>query len=158
MVDHKTFIRKDITKKAGRYGDHDLPYVVPVNVLEFLDEIDIIEALFGKEQFTIVFSQSGPAEPVDARMSRLPDGAWTGTKGSRYTRVSAVLLATQLSAYNIPRANLRLYHNPWAQRPYQSVLTRLPQAVPRYNRMEHIDGESTKAIFGLPAAWPKDAG
>ena len=157
-VDRRTPIRDAITEKAGRYGVLDLPYVVAVNVLEFIDEIDILEALFGKEQFTILLSKSGPAETVNTRMSRLPDGAWSGTGGPRYTRVSAVLLATRLSVYNIPRANFRLYHNPWAYRPYQSVLTRLPQAVPRDNRMEHIDGESTEAIFGLPSSWPDEAG
>jgi len=157
-VDHRTSIKEAITEKAGRYGDLDLPYVVAVNVLEFVDEIDIMEALFGKEQFTVMFSDSGPAEPVDTQVSRLPDGAWTGLAGPRYTRVSAVLVATRLSAYGIPRANLRLYHNPWAQRLYKSVLTRLPQAMPRDNRMERIDGESTEAIFGLPASWPEEAG
>ena len=157
-VDHRTPIGNAIIKKAGRYGNLDLPYVVAVNVLEFIDEIDIMEALFGKEQFTIVFSQSGPTKLVDTRMSRFPDGAWIGTGGPRYTRVSAVLLATRLSIYNIPRANLCLYHNPWAQMPYQSVLTRLPQAVPKDNHMQYIDGESTGVIFGLPISWPDEAG
>ncbi len=157
-VDHRIPIREAIVEKAGRYGDLDLPYVVAVNVLEFINKIDVMEALFGKEQFTIAFSQSKPTEPVDIRASRLPNGAWTGTGGPRYTRVSAVLLATQLSAHSVPRANLRLYHNPWAQRPYRSVLTRLPQAIPRDNCMEYIDGETTGAIFGLPASWPENAG
>ena len=152
LVDYRTPIREAITKKAGRYGNLDLPYVVAVNVLESIDEIDVMEALFGKEQFTIVFSPSRPVEPVDIRMSRLPDGAWVKADGPRYTRVSAVLLATELYVHNIPRANLRLYHNPWAQRPYQSVLTRLPQAVPKDNRMEYIEGESSEVIFGSPAS------
>ena len=156
-VDHTTPVREAITEKAGRYGHLDLPYVVGVNVLEFIDEIDTMEALFGREQFTVVFSRTGPAEPVDTRMSRLPNGAWTGPDGPRYTRVSAVLLATRLFPYNIPRASLRLYHNPWAHRPYQSVLTRLPRAILRDNRMQHVDGEATEGIFDLPASWPQDA-
>lgn len=155
-VDHRTPIRKAITKKARRYGDLDLPYVIAVNVLELIDEVDVREALFGEEQFTILFSQSEPANPVGIRMSRLPNGAYMNDP--TYTRVSAVLLATQLFVDNIPRANLRLYHNPWAQRPYQSVLTRLPQAVLRDNRLEYIEGESIKAIFDFPASWPEGAG
>lgn len=158
LVDHRTPIREAITRKAGRYGDLDLPYVVAVNVLEGIDEIDIAEALFGREQFTVVFSPGRPDEPVDIRMSRLPNGAWTRAGGPRYTRVSAVLLATELYVHNIPRANLRLYHNPWAQRPCQSVLTRLPQAIPKDDRMEYVEGESIEAIFGFPALWPKGAG
>lgn len=152
LVDHRISIREAITRKAGRYGDLDLPYVVAVNVLEGIDEIDIAEALFGREQFTVVFSPGRPDEPVDIRMSRPPNGAWTRAGGPRYTRVSAVLLATELYVHNIPRANLRLYHNPWAQRPYQSVLRRFPQAVPKDNRMEYIEGESSEVIFGSPAS------
>lgn len=158
LVDHRTPIRKAITKKAGRYGDLDLPYVVAVDVLKGIDEIDIMEALFGREQFTAVFSPSRPDGPGHIRMSRLPDGAWTKAGGPKYTRVSAVLLSTELYVHNIPRASLRLYHNPWAQRPYQSVLTRLPQAVPKDNRIEYFEGESIEAIFGFPASWPKGAG
>ena len=157
-IDHRKPIRNAITKKAGRYGDLDLPYVVAVNVLEFIDEIDIMEALFGQEQLTISFSQNGFVNPVDTQISQLPSGAWTEPSGSRYTGVSAVLLASWLQPSNVPRADLCLYHNPWALRPYKSVLTRLPQAVLRDNQMEYVDGESIEKIFALPELWPKDAG
>lgn len=155
-ADHRIPIRDAITKKAGRYGEFDLPYVVAVNVLELADEIDVMEALFGKERFIIVCSQGGPPDVVHTSMSRLPDGAWTGRAGPRYKRVSAALLATRLSTWSIPRAKLRLYHNPWAQRPCQSALARLPQAIPRGKRVEHVNGESVAAILGLPASWPEE--
>jgi len=154
-VDHRTAIRDAIIKKSGRYGVLDLPYIIAVNALEPIDEIDIMEALFGKEQFTVAFSQNEPLEPVRSEMSRLPDGAWTSPYGPRYTRVSGVLLATRLSSWNVPRANLRLYHNPWAQRVYSSVLTRLPQAIPQDDCMKRIDGESPRAILGLSPTWPE---
>jgi hypothetical protein len=152
-VDHRTPIKNTITKKAGRYRDLDLPYVVAVNTLEFVDEIDIFEALFGKEQFNIKLPRIGSSETVETQMSRLPDGVWTGHSGPRYTRVSAVLIANQLSAWNISKSSLRLYHNPWSSKPYQSVLTRLSQAIPRNNCMEYLDGESANVILNLPASW-----
>jgi hypothetical protein len=131
-----------------------------VDILHHPDEIDIMEALFGKEQFIITFDEQGPSEPVESRLSRIPNGAWTSQEGPRYTRVSAVLLATQLSPWNIPRANLRLYHNPWAQKVYKSVLTQLPQAVPvqQENRMRNVDGQSNDLIFGLHPLWPDSDG
>lgn len=130
QFDDETPLRNAITGKAGKYGDLDWPYVIAVNVLGFVDEIDIMEAMFGKNRSSTAFSQN------------------------KNTRVSAVLLATQLSVANIPRANLRLYHNPWAQRPYQSVLTQLPQATLKENHIEAIDGESNQKIFGLHESWP----
>ncbi len=157
-VDHRTPIRDAIVEKAGRYGEIDLPYIVAVNALEPVDETDIMEALFGKEQYTISFSDEEPAEPTASRMSRVLDGAWTSSQGPRNTRVSAVLLATRLSPWNVPRAHLRLYHNPWAQRLYDSVLTRLPQAVPQGGHLRPLDGESVSEIFSLALTWPEEAG
>jgi hypothetical protein len=157
-VDHRTPIRDAIKKKASRYGKLELPYVIAVNALEFVDEIDIMEALFGKEQFTISFSQSHPLERVDTQMSRVPDGAWTSYTGPRNTRISAVLLATKLSPWHLSRGKVCLYHNPWAQKPYSSILTRLPQAVLKGNRMKNIDGESIGSILGLPNSWPAELG
>jgi hypothetical protein len=150
LIDDITPIRDAIIEKAGRYGELDLPFVVAVNVLALIDETEIMQALFGKEQFTVFFSPSEPSESTETQVSRLPDGAWIRHGGPRYTRVSAVLFATLLSPYNFSRVNLHLYHNPWSQRPYKSVLTRLTQIVPRNNQMLQIDGESIEAIFGLP--------
>ncbi len=147
-----TPIRDAIKKKAGRYGELELPYIVAVNTLGFIDEIHIMEALFGKEQ-SVDLSQS---KPVNTQMSRVPDGAWTSRNGPRNTRVSAVLIATRLSPWNLSRGNVRLYHNPWAQKPYTSVLTRLPQAVLEGEHMKKVDGESIGSIFGLPNSWPAE--
>lgn len=157
-VDHRTPIRNAINKKAGRYGELELPYIVAVNVLEYIDEIDIMEALFGKEQFTISFSQGHPLKPVDTQMSRILDGVWTSHEGPRNTRVSAVLLATQLSPWRLSSGKVCLYHNPWAQKSYSSVLTRLPQAVLEDNHMKKVDGESIGSILGLPNSWPTEVG
>lgn len=153
-VDHRTPIRDAINKKVGRYGKLELPYVVAVNVLEFIDEIDIMEALFGKEQFTIDFSQSNPPEPVSTKMSRVRDGVWTSYEGPRNTRVSAVLVTTRLSPWNLSSGNVCLYHNPWAQKSYSSALVRLPQAVLEGDHMKKVGGESIGSILGLPSSWP----
>lgn len=156
-VDHRTPIREAINKKAGRYGELDLPYIIAVNVLEAVDNTDIIEALFGKEQYTITFTQSHPIEISDTQISRVPDGAWTSNKGLKNTRVSAVLVAKQLSPWRLSKGNVRLYHNPMAQKPYFSVLNRLPQAVVENNRMKYVDGESIGSILGISSSWPEDA-
>ena len=149
-------IRDAVVSKGRRYGDLDLPYVVAVNALgTHVDRIDIMEALFGKEQFTYRITPSGPSEPDP---SRVPDGAWTRRSGPRYTRVSATLVAIQLLPWSVPRTSVCLYHNPWAKRPYQGELCRLSQAVPDREKghMEWRDGATLSTIFRLPADWPSD--
>lgn len=139
-------IRGAIVSKAGGYGDLRLPYVIAVNVLEYgVDHDDALLALFGKEPF------SGRSDPKLG----VHEGAWFGVSGPRYTRVSAALLATLVLPEIFPKASIRLYHNPWAKRPYKAELTRLPQAVPLDDRMEWQDGKTLDMIFDLPPGWPE---
>jgi hypothetical protein len=152
-VDSRTAIRNAVLTKAKRYGNLDLPYVICVNALgKHVDRIDVMEALFGKEQFTVRLTQLGPSKPV---MSRMPDGAWTSELGPIYKRVSAVLIMSPIFPWNVPRAPVCLYHNPWARRRYESALTCLPQGVPEDDRMVWRSGESLGTIFGLPPTWPE---
>lgn len=149
-------IRDAVVTKAGRYGVLDLPYVIAVNALgEHVSRTDIMEALFGKEQFTIRSTPSGPSKP---KMTRILDGAWTSESGPRYTRVSAALMAIQLLPWSVPRTSVCLYHNPWAKRSYQGELCRLSRAVPNREkaRMERVDGESLSRIFDLAPDWPSN--
>lgn len=157
-VDHRTPIRDSIIEKGRKYGELDLPYVVAVNALEpGIDQEDVLEALFGKEQYLMDISEETTmvSEP---RLQRIPDGVWRGPNGPRYTRISAVLMVTRLSIYNIPRTVLRLYHNPWAQSSFQSVLTQLDQAIPIEGKIHWQDGMNASTLFELPVTWPGNAG
>jgi hypothetical protein len=153
-VDHRTPLRESIANKAAAYGDLQRPFLIAVNALEVIDEIDVMETLFGKEQFTVYFSTDAPTEPVQTRQSRVPDGVWTGPSGPTNTRISGVILAHRLHPWSVGQASVRLYHNPWAQRPYQSILTSLPQAVPRDGRYEYIEGKQFREILALE--WPSE--
>jgi len=82
--------------------------------------------------------------------SRARDGVWTSESGSRYSRVSAVLLVTLRSPWDMAQAPIRLYHNPWASKLYTSVLTRLPQVVLEGDFFVTRKGETLGAILGLP--------
>jgi hypothetical protein len=149
-IDSTTAVREAIVRKAKRYGSLELPYVIAVNCLgEHVERIDIMEALFGTEQFVIGGDLSEP------EFMRKPDGAWRDRSGPRYTRVSAVLITSPVLPWSITSAPICLYHNPWAQRPYSCELTRLPQAIPLKGSMEWRDGESLVSIFGLPLTWPR---
>ena len=111
-----------------------------------------MEALFGKEKYLIDLSRSKSSEP---EMTRELDGVWTSKPGPRYTRLSAALVVVGLSPWNLPRANIRLYHNPWANLPYNSELTLLPQAILLTGQAKLEDGKSLSSVFDLPYEWPE---
>src|SRR5512132_3139931 len=80
--------------KGRRYGNLDAPLVIAVNANVFhLDQSDIMQALFGQEQFLF-----DPHEPDrEPRMQRAPNGFWHGPKGPRYARVAGVLIGFDVS-------------------------------------------------------------
>lgn len=153
FIDSRTPIRDTLCNKAGHYGKLDIPYVVAINALDgSVDDIDIMEALFGQEKYLIDLSIKKIHEP---KMIREHDGVWTGKAGPRYTRLSAVLVFTNLAPWSILRAGVRLYHNPWAKFPYMSDCVILPQAIPLPDgKMKLENGVSLASIFGLSDNWP----
>jgi hypothetical protein len=126
-VDARTPLRDVILEKAGRYGKLQYPFVVAVNSFaSHLDKIDVMDALFGKEQYMFHQTPSGISDPVP---QRAPDGVWTSPRGARYTRLSAVLLFESLFPWSLAHCPVCLYHNPWGEKPLHSELDRLSRAI-----------------------------
>lgn len=150
-VDLRTPLRDAVLKKARRYGALESPYVVAVNaVAQHLHNIDVMEALFGKEQFFV--SAADPhAEP---RMERARDGALVGPKGVQNARVSAVLVVSALRPWHAAQAEPAVYHNPWAERPALDALRPLPRYVPVGTKMQHENGTDAATLLALPTGWP----
>ena len=149
FVDDRGPIRRAITRIANRYGKIGFPFVLALNCLQMIDDIDILEALFGQEQFHVPVGLNREVTSEDIGFSRKRDGAWVGPMGSRYSRVSAVLIAVHLRPWSINDAVVRLYHNPRAEFEYKSVLTRLNQARLRDGVMRKIEGDSLADILEL---------
>jgi hypothetical protein len=142
-------IRSKITKKAGKYGRLSCAYIIAVNCLGGFgtDRRDELRALFGAEK--PIFSYSGTA----LRLSGKIDGAWYGLNGPRNRRVSGVLL-TRVFPWNLPKAEVTLYHNPWADYRYEGPLTNFPQVRLMKNSLEATPGNSFGSVFSLPDDWP----
>ncbi|NSW52705.1 MAG: hypothetical protein HPY85_09395 [Anaerolineae bacterium] len=153
-ADHGASIRDSVIDKGKRYGELNLPYIIAVNAIQSVDTEDIMEALFGKETCTISSWENGNTE-TEPKMYRAQDGVWWGPNGIQFTRVSGVLLVTNLSAWNIAQSNTRLFHNPWALRPCDSPLSLLPQGKPVNGEVLLLDGQEVKDIFSLPNFWPE---
>jgi hypothetical protein len=139
-------LKKAIRKKVSRYGELKQPYIVAVDVLDHVDRTDIMNALFGDEQYVYQFTESDFEPPM---MSRSHNGIWISPQGVVNTRLSAVLIAVQLLPWNISSSHLCLYHNPWAQYPYESVLNCFPQALGKDGRMTWLNGKSIGEVLGV---------
>lgn len=147
-------IRDAIQRKAGGYGELSLPFVVAVNVLgEYPpDMIDVWNALLGREAVEVRLYDDGSTQED---LTRLPDGVWAGPDGPIYTRLSAVLVGMPLRPWNLHSAGVHLIPNPWAARPYDGALERLPRWVAQDGNFEPVDGTSVGSLLDLPDDWPE---
>jgi hypothetical protein len=156
MVDNHSAIAQSLRQKASRYGQLDLPYVVAVNPLALgVDDDDVEWALFGREP-TLEYPPTG-----QRAVTRKPHGVWTSSEGPVNTRVSAVLVVRELWPWSLRITDLSLFHNPWARRPYSSVLARFRQARLTSNGVRYerraplgsiVPGPETLSAAALPSA------
>jgi len=142
--------RDTLKKKAGKYGQFDVPFIVAVNSMDHADDIDVRDALFGQECIEATVSERGTSE----RQTRMRNGIWLGPRGTRNTRLSAVLAVFGLNHSNLARVPVRLYKNPWAAKSYEGALCRFPQLADQGGRMVDFPGVGLGEVLGLPAGWP----
>ncbi len=145
-MDHRTPLRDAIIQKGKRYSALKLPYVIAVNAMEPIDNEDVIDALFGSENYLIRISDDHSYHEV-SEPKRSPDGVWYGPNGIRYTRISAVLIVSQLAPWSIVETEIQLFHNPWAKMKYSGVLTQLNQVIPIGGEIIFQTGIQMSSLF-----------
>ena len=138
-----------VRRKTTRYGQLTCPYVVAVNSLSRwgTEHDDIMTALWGSEDFPT------GVEAAKRRGPERREGALLGPNEPQNTRVSGVMVGSVVP-WNIGRAELTLYHNPFASRPCLDVPWRVAQIIPSEGKCERIPGETAGHILGLPTDWP----
>jgi hypothetical protein len=142
-----------LKRKAMRYGELDLPYVIAVDAIDTQAGTDDYgSALFGPEGFTLRWDSD------EATSVRVGPGIWWGPKGPINTRVSAVLFATWVVPHTIASAEstLELWHNPWTARPLDPNLWRVPQQLPDHQSQQLVGraGVSARELLGIEEGWP----
>lgn len=148
-MDSRKSLYRSLQSKSTKYGELDYPFVVAVNrVGEYvhdIDEIDIYEALWGREKI-MINTLTG-----ESSISRYRDGFWIGPNGPRNTRVSGALIVSQLRAWTINQYNPILYHNPWAKMELNHKLLSTTQKVPNHSTkgMQLIEGKTAADILKL---------
>jgi hypothetical protein len=112
-------LRDALKKKAGKYGQLAMPYVVAVNSADvMLTDRDFEETLFGVRSGITIAGMT----------DELARGFWGTESAPNHRRVSAVLFTKNLwpATVLLGQVYACLYLNPWAERPYDGLLTRLP--------------------------------
>jgi hypothetical protein len=157
-VDCRESIVAALESKAKRYGSWNHPYIVGVNVLHnFVDRVDISEALFGQEVMKVTLLPSGQRRPV---LTREPNGAWYGPTGPRCIQMSAALMADNFSYWDIARRAPVVWHHPWSQRPVSDDIWPFGQIIgdTTTGQLRQLDArEKPHRFFELPEMWPATA-
>jgi hypothetical protein len=152
VIDDAKPLRRKLKRKAGRYGEMELPYVIAVLCAgDFADDKDIADALFGSVSLRFDI-RTGRATPV-----REPDALWIGPKGPQNTRVSAVLTIPQLSWSAIAAVEPTVWLNPWAARPLTAELPWRTKAIAPDGSMGTREPRVTPAaLFEISPRWPSE--
>jgi hypothetical protein len=153
-IDDITPLTNVLLKKAGHgYELGDRAFVIAVLCAgDFIEEQDIAQALFGPIEYRL------SVDSDRANGAFQPGGLWHDTDGPRYTSVSAVLTASNLTPGAVAAVEARLWLNPDAAHPIGPSL--LPwqrwEIDPRGRFVEHPASQSAAELFGLPARWPAE--
>lgn len=151
-LDDADRLRNSVESKATRYRELDLRYIVAVNVMgETLQEIEIMEGLFGDEKWGFEITPDGAM--ISCR-GREPNGAFHGPSRMINTRVSAVFVCDHLTAGVLRRPTV-LVHHPQAQRRIDPSLWPMPQLRPHPSESQvvRVEGRTAGEVLGIPDAW-----
>lgn len=147
-VTHKDDLKRALRKKIAHYGELEKPYAVAVNfVAGHPDDFHAIDALIGQERFVLQGDQLVSAE-------RARDGVWFGRSGPTNTRLSAVIVLSDLNPWSVAARVPRVYHNPWAERPITQEFVAFPSYVASGDKLTLRQGDQVAPLFGLPHSWP----
>jgi hypothetical protein len=136
-----------------RYGRLTLPFFVAIQVIEEfgIDRIDVMNGLFGSEAMAIDAQRQ-------ARLGRIPDGAWISTAGPIHRTISGVMAWPKLDPWNFSAFDPFVVHNPYASTPLAADVIPLTQYVVDRERdvLAETPGATIEEILGLPKNWIKD--
>lgn len=150
-IDDEAPLRRALNRKAPRhYGPLDRPYVVAISeyAWEFGDHgWHRRNVLYGRE--AVAFGDGLPVRSV-----RQTDGHWRGPgQRPRNRRLAAVLLCAHLYPWQLEKADLEWWDNPFAERSvpedFVPPIARRHQLIMRENEGEFVTDEPTVSAAAL---------
>ncbi len=155
MIDDRAPLLRRMKRKANRYGALDAPFVLAISGSTFTtDEQDLISALFGSEQITVL-TPNGGGDPI-VRPSRADDGLWIRHGQPKHAQVSGVLFVPFIEPWEVAHKVPVLVRHPVADLPLDLECPHL-----RTCRVDDSGGlawtgpsEPIHQLLGLPPDWP----
>lgn len=147
-------LRGALLRKAKRYGDLELPYVVAVNTLQFRSlERELFDVLLGTPRMVFRRYEDGRIETFD---ERAPDGIWTNGSRPRKRGMSAVWSFDGLTAWNPAARSVELVRNPWAYHPLPPINLFAEEWNPINDEFKKSGETETRSVLGLSDHWPEE--
>jgi hypothetical protein len=149
-------IRPGLKKKASRYGELDLPYVVAIDCLSMYHrEEGVIDALLGEPY--VAFTRQADGSMKEEHRRR-PDGVWYGPPNGQpqNTRMSGVLAFFRIDAWNFVTKNGLFIPNPWASKPAPALNLGTSELTLVNGAYQRSEGSPVGQLLDMPANWPEE--
>jgi hypothetical protein len=156
MYDNPGLIKRAVRSKGKKYTDVEAPVDHPLIVAldtttVFIDDGEVDRALFGSS--SVLFNPDG--EPRFAPMPRARNGYWCADPPAG-TRVSAVVIGSNIDPYSVGQNMPRMWINPWEPMPVTDTHGLATNVL--MNNDQVCRKEVTTAaldVFELPQDWPR---
>jgi hypothetical protein len=156
MYDNPGLIKRAVRSKGKKYTDVEAPLDHPLIVAldtttVFIDDGEVDRALFGSS--SVLFNPDG--EPRFAPMPRARNGYWCADPPAG-TRVSAVVIGSNIDPYSVGQNMPRMWINPWEPMPVTDTHGLATNVLMNNDQVCRKEGTTAALdVFELPQDWPR---
>lgn len=149
---HTEQMRGILHDKGSKYGQPDHPFVLALLALPITaGEHEMTNALYGSVGMTVAVGENDLSA---GEWTRQRDGYWRPRPDLRGSRISAVLFAEALNSSRPFSALPRLWINPWAKAPLESLPPFAAFVVEEDQLVSREATTTAEDLFGYPPHWP----
>jgi hypothetical protein len=141
-------VKKGLERKASKYREVQLPYVIALNARGFHDtEDDYLAATYGSQ--AVRFSIGPDGESGEPEWIRNDDGLFNEGGRRRKRHVSAALLFNGVAPWSWHDRSSCMIHNAYADRPLGEVTFGGDAFLARNDVLEKVEGGRVGDLFGI---------
>ena len=143
-------IKNSFVKKAKRYGQLDLPYIIGINTVgsKFSGDYDVMNAFWGSP----VLSWSNNPKDQDEKLTRLKDGLFLSDRGPIFQNVSGVLI-NYIMEFNIPVSKYWFIKHPFSRYGLNFEIFDMTYQYVKQSKIIFREGKTIGEIFNINSNW-----
>jgi hypothetical protein len=139
-------VKRALQKKAGKYRELELPYLIALNARGFHDtEDDYLAATYGT--LAVRFSLGPEGAEREPEMIRNHDGLFNEGGRPRKTNVSAALIFNGIAPWNWRDRRSCMIHNAYAERLLEDLTFSGDGYLPNGGILQKFEGLNVAALF-----------